>query len=52
MQVRRRPYCATQVPFCQIEGGNLDVRHPAEMGAAKVEAFLTHLAVKENVAAL
>jgi len=27
------------------------VRHPAEMGAAEVEAFLTHLAVKENVAA-
>jgi len=26
------------------------VRHPAEMGAAEVEAFLTHLAVKENVA--
>jgi len=22
-----------------------DVRHPAEMGAAEVEAFLTHLAV-------
>jgi integron integrase len=28
-----------------------DVRHPAEMGTAEVEAFLTHLAVKENVAA-
>jgi len=28
-----------------------DVRHPAEMGAAEVEAFLTHLAVNENVAA-
>lgn len=28
-----------------------NVRHPAEMGAAEVEAFLTHLAVKENVAA-
>ena len=27
------------------------VRHPAEMGAPEVEAFLTHLAVKENVAA-
>jgi len=27
------------------------LRHPAEMGAAEVEAFLTHLAVKENVAA-
>ncbi|MBC7265256.1 MAG: integron integrase [Chloroflexi bacterium] len=27
------------------------VRHPAEMGAAEAEAFLTHLAVKENVAA-
>jgi len=27
------------------------VRHPAEMGASEVEAFLTHLAVKENVAA-
>jgi len=27
------------------------VRHPAEMGAAEVEAFLTHLTVKENVAA-
>jgi integron integrase len=26
-------------------------RHPAEMGAPEVEAFLTHLAVKENVAA-
>ena len=28
-----------------------DVRHPAEMGTPEVEAFLTHLAVKENVAA-
>jgi len=28
-----------------------NVRHPAEMGAAQVEAFLTHLAVKKNVAA-
>ena len=27
------------------------VRHPAEMGAAEVEAFLTYLAVNENVAA-
>ena len=27
------------------------LRHPAEMGAAEVEAFLTHLAVQENVAA-
>jgi len=26
-------------------------RHPKEMGAPEVEAFLTHLAVKENVAA-
>ncbi len=26
-----------------------DVRHPAEMDAAEVEAFLIHLAVKENV---
>ena len=28
-----------------------DKRHPTEMGAPEVEAFLTHLAVKENVAA-
>ena len=28
-----------------------DVRHPKEMGAAQVTAFLTHLAVNENVAA-
>ena len=26
-----------------------NVRHPAEMGAAEVEAFLTYLAVNENV---
>lgn len=26
-------------------------RHPQEMGAAEIEAFLTHLAVQENVAA-
>jgi len=26
-------------------------RHPAEMGAAESEAFLTHLAVEEHVAA-
>ena len=26
-------------------------RHPNEMGSAEIEAFLTHLAVKENVAA-
>ncbi len=26
-------------------------RHPAEMGAPEVQAFLTHLAVPENVAA-
>jgi site-specific recombinase XerD len=28
-----------------------DVHHTSEMGAPEVEAFLTHLAVKENVAA-
>lgn len=28
-----------------------NIRHPKEMGAAEVSAFLTHLAVKENVAA-
>jgi len=28
-----------------------NVRHPSEMGAPEVEAFLTHLAVKKNVAA-
>ena len=28
-----------------------DVTHPNEMGAAQVEAFLTHLAVERNVAA-
>jgi len=28
-----------------------DVRHPSEKGAPEVEAFLTHVAVKENVAA-
>ena len=28
-----------------------DVRHPSEMGAPEVEAYLTHLAVKEHVAA-
>jgi integron integrase len=28
-----------------------NVRHPAEMGAPEVQAFLTHLAVKEDVAA-
>jgi hypothetical protein len=28
-----------------------DVRHPKEMGADEVGAFLTHLAVTENVAA-
>ena len=28
-----------------------NVRHPSEMGAPEVEAYLTHLAVKENVAA-
>ena len=28
-----------------------NVRHPAEMGASEVQAFLTHLAVEENVAA-
>ena len=27
------------------------IRHPAEMGAAEVEAFLTHLAVNRDVAA-
>ncbi|GAB4475942.1 MAG: hypothetical protein OHK0037_37360 [Elainellaceae cyanobacterium] len=26
-------------------------RHPSEMGGAEIEAFLTHLAVQENVAA-
>ncbi|MEB3355971.1 MAG: phage integrase N-terminal SAM-like domain-containing protein [Synechococcales bacterium] len=26
-------------------------RHPRDMGAAEIEAFLTHLAVQENVAA-
>jgi len=28
-----------------------DKRHPNQMGVAEIEAFLTHLAVKENVAA-
>ncbi|WP_198133491.1 phage integrase N-terminal SAM-like domain-containing protein [Chloroflexus aggregans] len=28
-----------------------DKRHPAEMDAPEIEAFLTHLAVKEKVAA-
>ncbi len=28
-----------------------DKRHPKEMGSAEIEAFLTHLAVEENVAA-
>ncbi len=28
------------------------ITHPAEMGAAEVEAFLTHLAVERNGAAL
>jgi hypothetical protein len=28
-----------------------NVRHPAEMGTSQVQAFLTHLAVKEDVAA-
>jgi len=28
-----------------------DVRHPSEMGAPEVESFLTHLAVKDHVAA-
>jgi len=28
-----------------------DKRHPNQMGAAEIEAFLTHLAVKKNVAA-
>ena len=28
-----------------------DVTHPMEMGAAEVEAFLTHFAVERNVAA-
>ena len=27
------------------------IRHPAEMGAPEVQAFLTHLAVDQNVAA-
>jgi hypothetical protein len=26
-------------------------RHPADMGIPEIEAFLTHLAVNENVAA-
>jgi hypothetical protein len=28
-----------------------DKRHPSEMGGAEVNAFLTHLAVEQNVAA-
>jgi site-specific recombinase XerD len=28
-----------------------NVRHPAEMGEAEINAFLTHLAVKEHVSA-
>lgn len=28
-----------------------NIRYPAEMGAAEVEAFLTHLAVEKNVTA-
>lgn len=28
-----------------------DLRHPNEMGAAEIEAFLMHLAVEKNVSA-
>jgi hypothetical protein len=28
-----------------------DTRHPKDMGAAEIEAFLTHLAVPQKVAA-
>jgi hypothetical protein len=28
-----------------------DTRHPKDMGAADIEAFLTHLAVQQTVAA-
>jgi len=28
-----------------------DKRHPNEMGVSEIEAFLTHLAVQQNVAA-
>ncbi len=35
--------------FCKTDEG--DFHHPADMGAAEVEAFLTHLAVVKNVSA-
>jgi len=38
-------YCRWVVRFIRFHG----VRHPAEMGEAEVNAFLTHLAVKEHV---
>lgn len=36
------------VRFCKAAGG---FRHPALLGAAEVEAFLTHLAVQRHVSA-
>ena len=50
--------CAIQVPSCQARGGNLwssnyfhNVRHPSDIDIPEVEAFLTHLTLKENLAA-
>lgn len=42
-----RTYCHWIKRFIYFHGK----RHPSEMGAAEVEAFLTHLATAENVAA-
>ncbi len=40
-------YCDWIVKFIRFHG----LRHPAEMGTAEIEAFLTHLAVHDHVAA-
>lgn len=40
-------YCRWVVRFIRFHG----LRHPAEMGEAEINAFLTHLAVKEHVSA-
>jgi hypothetical protein len=51
--IRMRHYKPSR-PMCNGSGDSFmfhDKRHPLELGAGEVTAFLSHLAVKRNVAA-
>ena len=53
IRLKHYSYCTEQTYVQWIRRYSLfhNKRHPQEMGVAEIEAFLTHLAVQEQVAA-